>query len=161
MALRATRVLHQSFDLAAVAQKLTPQTRAALFNLKKQHDDLKRELETPSKELEPIDWAMYMKGAGSASSVVGQIRADFEKIKLNPVSVVKHLQELDVLEKEAIVAAEDVKKEAESHLRNLETAMRELEASTNVDELTIDEVLTQHPEWKKQFQKELAEDKYM
>jgi hypothetical protein len=167
--------LFRAIDWASIAQKLPGSSRTELNTLKKTWDDLNVQLETTPAVAEPIPWEHYEKLIRTPG-IVEEFRRAYSSIKWSPdpkqdllsmdpkEELAKRREEIEKafvsLATQMQVQSEAIVQQAEQRLTTLRSELEVLNKSKPIDEVTVDEVLQQHPEWQKIIHEEIREHKW-
>ena len=167
--------LFRAIDWAEIAQKLPGSSRPELNTLKKIWDDLNVQLETTPAVAEPIPWEHYDKLI-KTPGIVEEFRRAYSSIKWNSDpkqnilsmdpkgELAKRREEIEKsfvsLAAQMQVQSEAIVQQAEQRLTALRDELEVLNKSKPIDEVTVDEVLQQHPEWQKIIHEEIREHKW-
>eukprot|EP00052_Salpingoeca_macrocollata_P013769 m.107553 g.107553 ORF g.107553 m.107553 type:complete len:158 (-) comp19050_c3_seq2:32-505(-) len=147
------------FDWAALSARLPLSSRGELAALRTQYTALRTNLEKYPEEVKPIDWNHY-KTVIKSPGLVDEMQKAYESIKIEypPDNFSKLISEN---EKETKTKVEGLLKDIESQIAGLKAQLAAVQAEKPVEDTTVAEVLREKPEWSKEIDQEIKENKWM
>eukprot|EP00128_Syssomonas_multiformis_P004891 Colp12_sorted_trinity150504_noHs@14189 len=134
-------------------------SRQELNNVRVKYDDVRMALSSTAEEAAPVNWDHYKKAIG-ISSIVDDYKKMYEGTKFSKPDTSKEKAARLAAKKESDVKIAQAVADAQKRIRELESTKRAILNRKPIDELTVEDVFEENPQWKKQIEKEFADGKW-
>lgn len=130
---------------------LTGQTAASLTAFKKRFDEAKKEQVTLDAQPTTVDFAHYRLVLKN-QKVVDEIEQYVKNFKPVTIDVSKTIANIEIFEDKAVENAKLTEKSVTEEIKQLEGALKDIEAARPFDQLTVDDVATAAPDLDKKVE---------
>ncbi|KAI9006931.1 hypothetical protein DFJ74DRAFT_689854 [Hyaloraphidium curvatum] len=132
-------------DWTGLANKLRPETVAALQAFRRRHTELNATVAELKAQLKEVDFEAYRKSLRN-TAVVDETEKALKQFVPAKLDVTEQLKVIDAQETKAVLLAQKTAAKVNSEVTELNELLKNIESARPVEDLTVEDVVAAKPE---------------
>ncbi|OZJ04232.1 hypothetical protein BZG36_04234 [Bifiguratus adelaidae] len=148
-----------NIDSETIFLRLNKEAVASLQAFRKRNEEARRVINDLAEQKTDVDFAYY-RSVLKNQDIAAQAEKTFKEFKPTTYSVDAQIANIEKFEAAAVERAQNTVKQVESELADLNQALKDIESTRPVEQLTVDDVLIAKPDLNEKVERMLQKGKW-